>query len=255
MLAYTFAVTGEVTPGLQELPPAPWPPGSRCDAGTRPQSMVTITPRCYGALMPSPVGHALGGVLFGWLVDGRSAAPARDVSTPVDPGHHLALAGWRLDTRTIWFLALGPLADLDFLFGLHSRQSHSVGAVLVVLLVVGVWTLGRAPSFAATASRLRFALACASAYGSHVLFDWMGNDTTPPIGIMALWPFSDAFYQSNLFVFEAISRRWWLAGFWTHNLLAAAREVAIVLPLVALVAWWQRRTPAWRVAVQPADGR
>ena len=94
---------------------------------------------------------------------------------------------------------------------------------------------------ASAAGAFRFAVACACAYGSHVLFDWMGNDTTPPIGIMALWPFSDGFYQSNLFVFEAISRRYWLPGFWTHNLLAVVREVLIVGPAVAAVWWWRHR--------------
>jgi membrane-bound metal-dependent hydrolase YbcI (DUF457 family) len=146
------------------------------------------------------------------------------------------------------FVALGPLADIDFLFGSHSRQTHSIGAALAVLVVILAWASLRAAPHdqgrTSAAARFRFAVACASAYGSHVLFDWLGNDTTPPIGIMALWPFSDAFYQSNLFVFEAISRRWWLAGFWTHNLLAVGREVLIVLPLALGVGYWRRARPA-----------
>jgi hypothetical protein len=98
------------------------------------------------------------------------------------------------------------------------------------------------------------------AYASHVLFDWMGNDTTPPIGIMALWPFTDAYYQSELYVFDAISRRYWLPNFWTHNLLAVVRELAIVAPVVALVAWRRLRPaggtrPTITVASPPAAGR
>jgi hypothetical protein len=144
------------------------------------------------------------------------------------------------DRRTWLFALLGPLADIDFLFGIHSRQTHSIGAVVVVLVLAWAWAhrkRGRPDPFFGW----RFAVACACAYGSHVLFDWMGNDTTPPIGIMALWPLTDGFYQSQLFVFEAISRRYWLAGFWTHNLLAVAREVVIVAPAVALLWWWRVR--------------
>jgi hypothetical protein len=74
-----------------------------------------------------------------------------------------------------------------------------------------------------------------------VLLDWLGHDTTPPIGIMALWPFSDGFYQSSLFVFDAISRRYWQADFYTRNTLAAIRELAILAPLCALVAVVRRR--------------
>ena len=161
-----------------------------------------------------------------------------------------ALSRWGLDTRTLAFAALGPLADIDFLFGIHSRQTHSIGAALAVLVVCLAWASLRAAPHdrgrTSAAARFRLAVACASAYGSHVLFDWMGNDTTPPIGIMALWPFSDAFYQSDLFVFDAISRRWWLAGFWTHNVLAVGREVLIVLPLVLVAGYWRRARAAGR---------
>jgi len=38
----------------------------------------------------------------------------------------------------------------------------------------------------------------------------------------------------------AISRRYWLPGFIQHNLLAIAREVAILAPIAALL-WWRRR--------------
>jgi hypothetical protein len=185
-------------------------------------------------------------------VDGRTSAGAcGDVAPARDGARSARLAGlrrWGLDRRTLVFAALGPLADIDFLLGIHSRQTHSLGATLIVFVLILAWASVRAapsgPARTSAAARFRWAVACAAAYGSHVLFDWMGNDTTPPIGIMALWPFSNAFYQSNLFVFEAISRRWWLAGFWTHNLLAVAREVLIVLPLVLVVGYWRRpRTP------------
>ena len=73
------------------------------------------------------------------------------------------------------------------------------------------------------------------AYASHTLLDWLGTDSSPPIGIMALWPFSRAYYESHLHVFMAISRRYWLPEFWTLNVLALGRELAILLPLALVV--------------------
>jgi len=59
--------------------------------------------------------------------------------------------------------------------------------------------------------------------------------------VMALWPLSREFFFADAFVFEAISRRYWLPGFITHNVLAVAREVAILLP-IAVGVWWVRRS-------------
>jgi inner membrane protein len=127
---------------------------------------------------------------------------------------------------------LGMAADLDFLVGRHSRETHSVGATLVVGL--GVWLATRRP---------RLAVAGTLAYASHILLDWLGNDTVAPIGIMALWPFTSDFYQSSLFVFEAVSRRIGAWSSWVHNARAVAREIAILGPLlvVGLARW-----PGWK---------
>lgn len=185
--------------------------------------------------------------MLGWLVEGAPAGTvepagrADGVRPPMgeqtgrpSPQAPLPAARvWTVLTHpwTIGFALLGALADIDFLFGNHSGQTHSVGAMAIVFLVAALWG-GRLD--------VRRGLACSLAYGSHVLFDWLGNDTTPPIGIMALWPFTDAFYQSDLSVFDAISRRYWLANFWTHNALAVVREIALVAPL-AWVVWRIRR--------------
>jgi LexA-binding, inner membrane-associated putative hydrolase len=179
---------------------------------------------CFNAgLMPSPLGHALAGVAAGWLVAGR---PAFRPSLPPRPIPTAASSWWR---DVLAFALLGALPDLDLLAGMHSMHTHSLGAVLAVGFLA--WSLTR---------KRRLALACALAWGSHILLDWLGSDTSPPIGIMALWPITAAHYQSDLHVFDAISRRYWLPEqFIVGNLHAIAREVAIVLPFVIGV-WWGR---------------
>ena len=79
------------------------------------------------------------------------------------------------------------------------------------------------------------------AWSSHVLFDWLGSDDTPPLGVMALWPFTSNFYFAYAYVFEAISRRTWLPNFWSHNLWAVATELMMLGPLTLVAVWWRRR--------------
>jgi len=122
------------------------------------------------------------------------------------------------------------LPDLDFAWGGHNRETHSLGAALLAGATVLAWTRGR---------NFRLALAVTLAWSTHVLFDWLGSDDTPPLGVMALWPLTSTFYFADAFVFEAISRRYWLSGFLAHNLLAVLREVAILIP-VATAVWWAR---------------
>ena len=43
----------------------------------------------------------------------------------------------------------------------------------------------------------RWALAVALAWGSHILLDWLSNDTRPPLGVMALWPFTRDYYKAG----------------------------------------------------------
>ena len=155
--------------------------------------------------MPSPLGHALGAAAAGWAVD-RPRPSLR---------------------RTILLVAVGLAPDLDLLFGTHSTYTHSVGAVALVTAIA--WFVTR---------DARLTAAVAAAWASHLLLDWLGSDTRDPIGIMALWPLSTEHYQSDLYLFDAISRRYWMPEqFIWGNLRAAAREVAILLPVLGGAYW------------------
>ena len=140
------------------------------------------------------------------------------------------LRGTAITPRDVWVLAAaGMLPDVDLLFGLHSGPTHGLGAA--VLIGVAALALPRVgPAGAA---------GIAAAYASHTLLDWLGSDTSPPIGIMALWPVSRRYFQSGLHVFHAISRRYWLPEqFIRGNLLALLRELVMLGPVAgAAVAW------------------
>lgn len=166
--------------------------------------------------MPSPVGHALGGMAAGWL-----AGPSRR-------------GGLLRRPSTLLFAALGIAADLDLIVGAHRGVTHSLAAA--VFVGVAAWIVLRR----GTKARGRMALACALAYGSHVLLDWIGTDTSAPVGVPALWPVSSAYYESPWHVFAPISRRFSQpALFWLPNIVAVARELAILVPIVVFV-WWAR---------------
>jgi inner membrane protein len=173
--------------------------------------------------MPSPVGHALAGISAGWLVD--------------RPG---TLA------RTVVFAVAGTAADVDLLFGAHSGPTHGLGAAVIAGILVAAVSSVRLRAEATRSAKegaIRFGGAVMAAYASHTLLDWLGTDSSPPIGIMALWPFSRDYYESHLHVFGAISRRYWLPGFWASNVRALAGELAILLTLSGLV-FFARRRPA-----------
>ena len=174
--------------------------------------------------MPSPVGHALGGVVVGWLMAPRGSG--RDLT----PGSGRAFASLP-DSRFILMTVLAAcLPDIDFGWGRHNMETHSVGFAVLAGMAALAWS--RSP---------RLAAACALAIGTHVLFDWLGSDDFPPLGVMALWPFSSEFYFADAYVFATISRRYWLDGFVVHNVMAVLRELVILSPAVAVAFWFRGR--------------
>ena len=171
--------------------------------------------------MPSPLGHALGGVICALALGGDS--PVRRAGS---------IRAWLCQPLVGAAALAAVVPDLDFLWGRHNMETHSLGAALAAGLAVLLFTGGRARRLAAVVT---------TAWVSHVLFDWLGSDDTPPLGVMALWPLSPAFYFAHAFVFEAISRRYWLPGFWTHNLGAVLSEAVMLAPIAGALALWRGR--------------
>ena len=172
--------------------------------------------------MPSPIGHALGGVIVGYLL-----APRQSPVNPPDPTHQTYQTHQTYLTACL-VAACAP--DVDFLWGRHNMETHSVVVAAGVGLII--WAATRRPLLA---------LGCAVAWASHVLFDWLGSDDSPPLGVMALWPFTSNFYFADAYVFEAISRRYAEPGFWQQNIWAVVKELLMLVPPVTLLWWWRQR--------------
>ena len=153
-------------------------------------------------------------VAAGWCMAGRPGARSPLIAQVV------ILAG------------IGIAPDLDLLWGRHSMETHSVGAAAVVASIAA-WQ-----RWPVAASRTTIWLAVAMAWMSHPILDAMGSDTSVPIGVMALWPFSSAHFQTDWEVFGAISRRYWRDDFWSINITSIIKELLVLGPLLALVAFF-----------------
>jgi hypothetical protein len=163
--------------------------------------------------MPSPLAHGLAGLTVHVL-----AARGRDEL--YDPRRAAVLVG----------AALAP--DLDLLFRVvdgrnhHNHETHSLGAALLAG-VVAVLVLPRL-QFVRPYALAAFA---AVAWTTHVVLDYLNRDTHPPIGIMALWPLDDGFHKFPWPIFLDIGRTLEWVTVW-HNLLAAAWEACVLLPIL-----------------------
>ncbi len=181
--------------------------------------------------MPSPIGHALGGVIVAWSAERIPSGPAAGRAP-----EHVSAA------LTLACAALAAAPDLDLLLpGWHRTVTHSVGAVIIVTIIsacVTGWVTGKI--------NWRIAGICGVAYASHLLLDWLGADPSPPLGIQALWPFSHRWFIARWTIFPITERRnffsW--ASFAT-NVKAAAVEVIVLGPVV-LGLWRMRATKTRR---------
>ena len=166
--------------------------------------------------MPTPIGHALGGLAAGAAVAGRA------------DHRWFGSRSWSL----LWVWALcGVLPEVDFFVGGHRGVTHTLGAMVVV--GCGMAVLAR--------HRPVLWLAAAASYGTHLLLDWLGADGVAPLGIMALWPFADTFYLSPYSLFPAVCRQFSSVGCQVDLIQAAAWEVLLLGPVAAIAVWLRHR--------------
>jgi membrane-bound metal-dependent hydrolase YbcI (DUF457 family) len=182
--------------------------------------------------MPSPVAHALAGLAV-HVLSSRDRVDLAD--------------RWRAGVTVA--AALAPDIDLAFKYvdgrNHHNDEMHSIGLALVAAGASALffrWRRGRAP--------LAAALAVFLAWSSHLVLDYLNVDTNPPIGLLALWPFSQAYWKSPVPLFLDIGRTLTWATVY-HNALAGAWECAVLVPL--LLACWRYKSRqlgglSWREA-------
>jgi inner membrane protein len=164
--------------------------------------------------MPTPIGHALAGLAVAGLVR-RGAVPV--------PASHVGV---------LIFCAVAPDLDLALRFvdgvNHHRGATHSIaaaGLAGMAGIVLGRLSPGRFPG----------GLAMAAAWFSHVVLDFLGVDTSPPSGEMALWPFSESFFVSPVAVFYDVRRAFSPSAI-EHNIIAAVAELLVMVP-IAMLAW------------------
>jgi membrane-bound metal-dependent hydrolase YbcI (DUF457 family) len=171
--------------------------------------------------VPSPVGHTLAALTV-------HAVTSRARTDLLDP------------RRISVSLAAGLAPDLDLLVRFidgrnhHQAQSHSLGFALLAaaaVLLIARWRAWPAGG--------RLALLAGAAWTSHVLLDYLGRDTHPPIGLMALWPVSSGYFKFPWPLFSDIGRR--LDGeTMRHNAVAVAWEAVLLVPPLLLSCWRHR---------------
>jgi membrane-bound metal-dependent hydrolase YbcI (DUF457 family) len=172
--------------------------------------------------VPSPIGHALGGLIVHVL-----SARDRDERTSL--------------RRAVLMTGAATAADLDLLFRFmdgrnhHQAETHSIGAVALAGAVV--WAAARLVGWARPAALGAWA---GCAWLTHLLLDYLGLDTHPPIGIMALWPFQTGYFKAPWTIFLDIGRTLEWATV-RHDALAVAWEIVLLGPLL-LASWrWRAR--------------
>ena len=160
--------------------------------------------------MPSPIGHSL-----------ASLAVSRIAGQPVSRGWAMLL------------VAVGLAPDLDLLWARHSMETHSLGAAALAGLLALLLTRNR-----------RLALVVALVWFTHPLMDALGDDSSAPFGVMLWWPFSREFYLARFSVFDSAYRAYWKPDFWPHNIVAVAKEILILAPILVTARLWRRRSVA-----------
>jgi inner membrane protein len=164
--------------------------------------------------MPSPLGHTLAGLSVHVLT-------ARDREEALSLPRALVVVG----------ASVAPDLDLLGVFwdgqNHHQHEFHSIGfAVLGGLVAV---LLARLLALRPVAT----GLSAAVAWASHLLLDYLAVDTSPPIGLMALWPFSSLPYHFPHPIFLDI----WRTLEWKtvrHDSVAILWEAFVLTPVFFL---------------------
>jgi inner membrane protein len=173
--------------------------------------------------MPSPVGHALAGLII-HVATARNGEERRD------------------RPRALVAVAAATAPDLDLVLSLFDGHNHHQGFTHSVLAALAAGVLaGIATVLLGQRGPVRWAWLVSLAWGSHLLLDFLGRDTSPPIGIPLLWPARLYFHCPwSLFLDVGRTLKWATVR---HNAVALACEIVLLVPILAFTyRWCARRT-------------
>ena len=174
--------------------------------------------------MPSPVGHALAGLAI-------HLAAARDRWAAWD----VAAAGITVGA------ALAP--DLDLVLKLVDGRNHHQGGshslIAAAAAAAAVWMVAASRRWDRPA---RLGALAGLGWLSHLLLDYLGKDTHPPIGLPLLWPFVEGYFKFPWPVFLDVGRTLDLTTL-VHDVVAVAWELIVLSPIPALIYRRRLRAP------------
>jgi membrane-bound metal-dependent hydrolase YbcI (DUF457 family) len=168
--------------------------------------------------MPSPLAHGFAGYAILMLAEPRMASDLRSNLKAMGTG--------------IFF---GGLADADFFVAYFTRNpvlqhhyfSHSIPFALLIGCIaypIVKWVLKINRPF-------RISVILTAIYGSHLFLDYFTQDSSAPIGIPLLWPFTQKHFMAPVEIFMSIHRGGLENLFGSHNMEAMIREFFIMAPL------------------------
>jgi len=180
--------------------------------------------------MPSPIGHSLAGcAIYAGTNDNN-------------------IINWK---TLFLYILVANLPDFDFIPGFllgtpnsfHRGVSHSLGFALIFGTALGLLVARNTT----TKRFFKNILIFSGLYFSHIFLDFFSVDTSIPIGEKVFWPVSNEYFSAPFQFFLDIKRsissnyEFIATLFSFHNFLAILIEIAVLIPVLALVSFRKRR--------------
>jgi membrane-bound metal-dependent hydrolase YbcI (DUF457 family) len=181
--------------------------------------------------MTTPAGHALFGLAVFLTTPGTNRRAALILLA-------LLLAAAFTPDADLFPLLWGDLSTAN---QLHQHVTHSL-----LFTAAAALALALAARLLGCGDFIRLSPYFIAAAWSHLLLDLLTSDTREPIGVMLLWPFSNARFSSPVSIFGGLAKSRPEELISWHNAGVIAGEILVLAPLV--IAVWLLRVRRMRAA-------